>query len=258
MIPRIYLPRKLDVGFRLNLDNDHQRYIKNVLRLQPGNSLTLFDGSGWEYHAVISGFPDRGVDVVIDEKKIIPADHNLPVTLGQALPKGEKMEFIIQKSTELGVDRIIPFKSSRTVVRLSNDGSNRKLARWRKIAAEAARQCGRGNVPQIGEVVSFREFLSIPAKEALKIIFWESEEDRLLKDILRNRKYRNAASLHIVVGPEGGFSPQEIQEASEAGFLSASLGSRVLRTETVSLAVLSIIQYEFGQPSSKKSRSRVE
>ncbi|MDO9515522.1 MAG: 16S rRNA (uracil(1498)-N(3))-methyltransferase [Syntrophales bacterium] len=244
-IPRIYHPQALSEGTPAELEEEYCAYLRDVLRLKEGDELTLFDGMGHEYRAVISGFAPTAVhlDVITKEDISLPETR---ITLAQSLPKGSKMEFIIQKATELGVSRIVPFISSRSIPRLSGDRAAGKAARWRKVAVEASRQCGRGDVPEVSEIVSFNEMLRTADGDALRIILWEAEEQLGIREILTDERYAEANGFCIVIGPEGGFSWEEIEKARQSGFISVSLGRLILRTETAPLAVLSIIQYEKG------------
>jgi len=244
-IPRIYHPQALDEGTSTRLGEEYCAYLRDVLRLKEGDGLTLFDGVGHEYRALIRGFSSRAVhlDVLTKEDIRLPETR---ITLAQSLPKGSKMEFIIQKATELGVSRIVPFISSRSISRLTGDRATGKTKRWRKVAVEASRQCGRGDVPEVNEIVSFDEMLRSADGDALRIILWEAEAQRGIREILTDEMYAEADRFCIVIGPEGGFSWEEIEKARRSGFLSAGLGRLILRTETAPLAVLSILQYEKG------------
>jgi len=244
-IPRIYNPQELSEGISSELGKEYFTYIKDVLRLKKGDELILFDGAGHEYSTVIRDFYSRNVclDIIRKETILLPDTH---ITLAQSLPKGGKMEMIIQKSTELGASRIVPFISSRSIPRLTGSRATAKAARWRKIAIEASRQCGRGNVPEVSEIVSFDEMLSTPDRHTLRIILWEAEQELRIREILTDEKHAGVDSFFIVIGPEGGFSWEEIEKARQCGFISASLGRLILRTETAPLAVLSILQYEKG------------
>lgn len=249
--PRIFNPRLPDEGDFLELEKENSRYIKNVLRLKRGDRIILFDGIGSENEAIIDNIQTGKVTIKITEKKNIKVP-DIYVTLAQSLPKGNKMDLITQKSTELGASRIIPFVSSRSIPKLPESRTSSKITRWRKIAIEASRQCGRTSIPELTEVVSFEKMLSLRRKEELGIILWEDEEKRGIKEILRDRKYKDVESFFIIVGPEGGFSKDEIEKALNNSFLSASLGKFVLRTETAPLAILSILQYEKGMSGTKE------
>ena len=244
-IPRIYNPQELHEGISSELGREYFTYIKDVLRLKKGDELILFDGAGHEYRTVIRDFSSRDVclDIIRKETIKLPATR---ITLAQSLPKGGKMDLIIQKSTELGANRIVPFISSRSIPRLTGARAAGKAARWRKIAIEASRQCGRGDVPEVSDIVSFDEMLNAPGRHTLRIILWEAEPELGIREILTDEKHAGVDSFFIVIGPEGGFSWEEIEKARQCGFISASLGRLILRTETVPLAILSILQYEKG------------
>lgn len=245
MTPRIYFPGSPEPGESLELPADQLRYLRNVLRLSSGDTLILFDGRGFEYSAVITGLGGRRARVKITAKNRVPEAPGPKLTLAQALPKGAKLEWIIQKATELGASGILPFTSARAIPKIQASKMEDRLSRWRKIAAEAAEQCGRFDVPEIHGIVTFEKLLERPATGSLKIIFWEAESERSLREVLGD----NAAGIQdvfVVVGPEGGFAPGEIDRARAAGFVTASLGRRVLRVETAALAVLAILQYSLG------------
>lgn len=244
-IPRIFLPCPMEVGFLCDLREEDQTYIKSVLRLKKNDHLVVFDGQGHEYQAMISSIQANRTVVEI-LKKYHPRDKPVRITLSQALPKAGKMDFIIQKATELGVDRVIPFQSARCVSRLTDDNKRQKESRWQKIAVEAARQCGRADVPVISPCVDFQEMIGSVEARGVKIIFWEEETQTGLSDVLRRQRSEGAEDLFIVVGPEGGFLKEEVDQARHAGFQSVSIGRQILRVETAVLAILAIIQYEKG------------
>ena len=269
--PRIFSPQPLHEQQLYSLGDDHQHYLRHVLRIRIGDAITLFDGSGSDYRGVVERLDARELAVRIIDRAAM-AGKTCRLTLAQALPKGAKMDDIVEKATELGVDRIIPFLSSRSVPKWSVEKAADRVGRWQKIAMEAARRCRRPDIPPIADVVSYEDMLrmapqSIAASSPLraesepaakhpalagvrdgdccKIIFWE-EEGRSVKAILHDANSRQADHFFLVVGPEGGFSRAEIDSARERGFAVASLGAQVLRVETASLVVLAILQYEMG------------
>lgn len=236
----------MEEGSTIEFGGENLHYIKTVLRLKRGDSLILFEGLGFEYEATIRDFTAQSIIIEITKKKRIQVGDSIKITLAQALTKGNKMDFIIQKASELGVKRIIPFKSSRSIPKLSENKIPLKISRWHRIAIEASRQCGREDVPEITDIITYDKVLKYPGKGAFKIIFWEKESKIGIKEILRDKKYDGITDFFIIVGPEGGFSKEEIEMASSVGFLSVSLGRLVLRVETAALAILSILQYEKG------------
>jgi len=244
-IHRIYHPHTLERDTSLELGEEDLRYLKSVLRLKEGDKLVLFDGMGSEYGTRIEEFCGHTVSLKVFDKRSIPFPDS-GITLAQSLPKGTKMDFIIQKATELGVSRIIPFVSSRSIPRLTREKAAAKHKRWKKISIEASKQCGRTKIPELSELSGFEAMLDLPSDDALRIILWEAEAERGLKVILRDSKDRGIRDFFIIVGPEGGFSWQEIDTSVRQGFVTASLGRNILRVETASLAILSILQYELG------------
>lgn len=244
-VPRIFLPRPLDVGSICPLRREDQTYIQAVLRLKKNDHLVVFDGQGHEYQAVIVNMQaDRTVVEIL--KKYPLHDKPFRITLSQALTKAGKMDFIIQKATELGVDRVIPFQSARSVSRLTDDKKKQKESRWQKIAVEAARQCGRADVPLISPCVDFEAMVGDRYRPGVKIIFWEEETQNGLRDLLRRQPSVWVEEYSVIVGPEGGFMKEEVARARQAGFQSVSIGRQILRVETAVLAILAIIQYEKG------------
>ncbi len=220
------------------------RHIGRVLRLGVGDTLYLLDEDGCEYQAIIIAKSSKAVEVELLKKNPPRDDSTITVILGQALPKAQKMDYIVQKATELGVSTIIPFFTVRTVISLDDQRSKKRQGRWQKIAMEATKQCGRLVVPRIEDVMPFKEVLKKYSDNLLKIILWEDEKNIKLKEVLkRNQPPQNVIFL---IGPEGGFTDDEVDIAGEAGFQSVSLGRYILRTETAGLCLLGILQYEWG------------
>ncbi|MEN6318681.1 MAG: 16S rRNA (uracil(1498)-N(3))-methyltransferase [Syntrophaceae bacterium] len=242
---RLYFPGGMGENNYCKLGEEHLRYVKSVLRMKKGDRLILFDGAGWEYETVIQAFSSDGITVNVLHKEKVP-DKRIIITLFQALPKAGKMDFIVQKATELGADRIIPFLSSRSIPQLTAEKATLKISRWNTIAAEAAKQCGRADIPEISDILSFNKMLAYPEREGLKIFFWEEESEKGIKDVLHNTKHEMIERIAVVIGPEGGFTKEEVSNAVEMGFISVSLGRNILKVETAALTILSIIQYEKG------------
>jgi 16S rRNA (uracil1498-N3)-methyltransferase len=167
--------------------------------------------------------------------------------MGQSLVKGDKMDLIVQKVTEMGVSSIIPFVSSRSVIRLEGQRMEKRLARWRRIAVESSKQCGRVVPLRVERVVSFHDILQWPGGSAVRIILWERANDRL-KSLLHETApdHIRLHGVFFLVGPEGGFSDAEVKQAEDVSFKPTSLGSRILRVETAGLSLLSILQFEWG------------
>ena len=227
----------------LKIEGDEVKHIRKVLRLKAGDEIVVFDGLGKEFEGTI--VEERLSSVVIRVQNIISSkkDSPLEVTLAQSLLKGEKMDYLIQKATELGVKKIIPFFSSRSVPLLEKSGRLKRHHRWERIAIEASKQCGRGVVPKIEPLQGYSEMLQSVSPDPLRLILWEREKTNL-KEVLG--KSIGMKEIFFIIGPEGGFSQEEIEEANKAGFLRVTLGRRILRAETASLCLLSILQYDWG------------
>jgi 16S rRNA (uracil1498-N3)-methyltransferase len=213
--------------------------------MRKGDKLLLFDGAGCEYEAVILGHDQERVHLEIMKKTLIAVDA-VHITLAQSLPKAKKMDLIIEKACELGASRIIPFLSARSVPQLSPEKTGPKHNRWQKIALEAARKCHSTGIPEVATILGFEEMLRSARPDAAKIIFWEEEKRRSLKQVLHERGSAKDREFFLIVGPEGGFTGEEIAQAESGGFVSVSLGRQILKVETASLAILAIIQYERG------------
>ena len=251
-IPRLYLPHPLETGAVCSAAADQARYLKTVLRMKEGDPLLIFNGTDWEYEAVIRRQTAEGMELEITGRRKLP-EAVIHVTLCQAVPKAEKMDGIIRHATELGAERIVPFFAERSVPRWRPDQLPRKRERWQKIAVEASRQCGRSDIPEVGEIVTFERMLRDVPEGGLRLIPWEEETIRGLREVLRDPARAGMTEFVLVIGPEGGFSAGEIDQARQAGFLSVSLGKRVLRVETASLAVIAVLQYESDGRETEKN-----
>ncbi len=217
-------------------------HVKNVLRMKPGEDVRVSDGRENTYLCCIRSF--EGQTAVLDILKELDPDTELPsrIVLFQGLPKGDKMEWIVQKAVELGAYRIVPFAAKRSVVRLDEKKAAKKQARWQLIAKGAAEQSGRGIIPEVGAVCSFAEALRMAGELDVVLIPYELEEGmkktaRILEGIAPGQ------SVGIFIGPEGGFEKEEVDKAKGAGAHAVTLGKRILRTETAGPAALSILMY---------------
>ena len=223
---------------RVVLTGDEARHIGAVLRMRPGDEVLLINGEGTECIAEISSFTDSTVELLIKNRRVCSAEPNVKVTLFQCLPKQGKMELIIQKCVELGVDRIVPTVSSRCVVKI--DGKENKLVRWNKVSQEAAKQCGRASVPEVTAPVQLDK--ADLSGYGLVIIPYENENETTLKSVLRNNE--DTESIAVIIGPEGGFEPKEVESVLARSGRAVSLGRRILRTETAGMACIAQIMYE--------------
>lgn len=220
----------------ITIRGEKARYLVTVLRCRTGDPLFIHDEKGNVYSAKITGVANKEVFAELIEKTDFDAESRLNITLLQGLLKGEKMDLVIQKATELGVKEIVPVVTERCQVR-----QTRKAGRWVKIAEEASRQAGRNSVPLIGETIEFKELGTVSRPEG--IIFWEQGGEGL-GNVLNRFKGRRRISLFT--GPEGGFSAEEINAAAEKGFVPATLGKRILRAETAAITAVAITQYALG------------
>ncbi len=220
-------------------------HITRVLRMEVGDRILLFDGSGYEYQAELTQIDAKECKALILEKSYSELEPEISVTIFQGIPKSGKMESIIQKSVELGVSAIVPTALDRCVAKLeSGKKETEKLKRWNKIALEAAKQCGRGKVPQILPSMTFHEALQAMKPMDLALMPYEllgHQGDTSLKKVLSQTECK---SIGILIGPEGGFTDAEAEKAKNAGLTMVGLGKRILRTETVASAMLAMIMYE--------------
>ena len=201
--------------------------------------LTVCDGTGNDYEAEITEISEDNIKLEIKKTTFTESEPMVKITLFQGLPKGEKMELIIQKCVELGVFSIIPVNTERCIVKLDSKKEKKKIERWQKISESAAKQSGRGIIPEIGNVISFSEALKKAADMDMAMIPYELEQDRGIKAFLDEyKKLENKKTLGIFIGPEGGFSAEEIEKAVSSGVVPVTLGKRILRTETAGLTAV--------------------
>lgn len=244
-MPRFFINHSATLGEMVTLEGEDARHIAAVLRMKVGEKITICDFFNTEYTCEIEEVKGGAVRLKVLGAEPVESEPPFPIVLCMALPKGDKMDLIVQKAVELGVGEILPFISMHTVVKPDEKGREKKRERWQKIAKGAAEQCGRGRIPQIGEIQSFGTLLAQFEKEkALKLFCYEREERRTLSRAFRENP--NPGKLVFFVGAEGGFDEKEAEAAERAGFLSISLGKRILRCETAPLFVLSgaIFAYE--------------
>lgn len=235
---RLFLPPEDLTSKQIIIRGEQARHLSLVLRAKPGDSLAVFDGQGHRYICKISSVHKKEVLAEKINKEPYSAESTVSITLAQGIPKGNKMDFIVQKATELGVKKIIPLITEYSQVRKTG-----RVERWRKIALSASQQSGRGKIPEIDEPVNFKGFIEGNVI-GYGIIFSEGEKRQSLKKTLNN--FQSTDMITLLVGPEGGFSEDEVSTAIQKGFISVSLGPRILRTETAPITALSIIQYELG------------
>lgn len=243
--PRIYRPQPFTAGELQFLDGNWRRYLKTVLRLREGDPVILFDGRGREGAATVTGITREGVSVRIDACRSVPYGER-PLTLAQALPKGETMDAIIRKAAELGVTAIQPFLADRSVPRLTPEKARHRVARWQTLAVEACRQSRRADIPRVNDICSFPEFIAASTGGEVRLMLWEEERQTGLRELLRGQSDRRDDPHVVVIGPEGGFTEAEVGLARRHGYHTAGLGRRILKVETAAVAALAIVQYERG------------
>lgn len=237
--PRIYSPQALSSNTTLTLAADASHHLAKVLRMQSGAELVLFNGDGGEYPATITAIDKRSVSVATGQLTESVLESPLQLHLGIAMSKGERMDWIVQKATELGVTHLTPLISERVEVRLQGERAEKKLAHWRGIAIAACEQCGRNRLPLIEEIQTLSDWLQTTDADAKFVLHHRAAVP------LDNNAPR-PASVALLIGPEGGLSDSEISAAQRQQFAPLQLGPRVLRTETAPLAAISVLQFLWG------------
>lgn len=238
-MPRFYLPENLSVGQTVSLPDGIIRHL-NVLRVRTGTEITLFDGKGKAHAAQLTVLEKRRAEAEILREDTTDNESPLNITLIQSISSGDRMDFTLQKSVELGVTAIQPVISERCIVRLDGERAAKRLARWQEIVISACEQSGRNTVPPVLPIIGYREALDKMPSESTKLIM-SINRARKLGDIRHP-----SGAIVFMVGPEGGWTEQEEQQAFDAGFQAVTLGKRILRTETAALAALAAMQTLWG------------
>ena len=242
---RFFIPREHISENQITVTGEDTVHITKVLRLKKGDTLTCCDGQGFDYEAKIAEVSKMTVLCDILRKTKSDTEPNIKVTLIQGIPKASKMDYIIQKTTELGISEIFPCELNRCVAKLDGE---KKIERWQKIAKEAAQQSGRGIVPTIRPKINISEAVKVLKSADISFVAYECEDKTVIKTVLKTKS--EPKSVAFMVGAEGGFDKSEIDFLIENGIPSVSLGKRILRTETAGEAVLSMIMYEIGDINS--------
>ncbi len=241
---RFFLPKKQIHEGHGSVEGQELEHLRKVLRLKPGDSITVFDDTGWEHEAVIRSLSDAQGRIEILHSHDAQRESPLQITLAVGLTKGDKLDFVVEKATELGVQRIIPFSSAFAVPKLDERKIAARTQRWQKIALSATKQCGRTRVPVVEPLCALQELLARPQSYAVKLFFWEKEDECSLRQL--HEKYFSAQTVLLAIGPEGGFSDEEAELARRGGFELAHLGRRILRAETAAMTALSLVQFLWG------------
>lgn len=237
-IPRIYHHGAIALNHEFALDDDAANHVGRVLRMAVGSELLLFNGDGFNYPARISNSDKKRVYVIAGAQQPNPVESPLKIHLGQGISRGDRMDFAIQKAVELGVTEITPLFTERCGVKLDGERLAKRNEQWQKIAISACEQSGRSVVPVVHPAVSLDSWLAQDTKE-LKLTLHPWAKDTI-KTLIPN------PDIRLVIGPEGGFSEQEMALTTAAGFNGIQLGPRVLRTETAALTAISALQLQFG------------
>jgi 16S rRNA (uracil1498-N3)-methyltransferase len=244
-IPRIFTDSPLNAGASCELDANAAQHVGRVLRMQPGQSLLLFNGDGQDYSATITEAGKKRVEVSVEAAQPNLTESNLEIVLGQTLSKGDRMDYAVQKAVEMGVTRIVPLASERSEVKLKGDREDKRLRHWRQVAISAAEQCGRAKVPDILPVMALPEWFEHTGDCDLRLVLHHRTEQSL-------DSMDKPTRIALMIGPEGGLSHDEIASAEVAGFLPVALGPRVLRTETAPVAAMALCQWLWGDIGSKE------
>src|SRR6266446_153189 len=238
LAPRFFAPVELSPGAEIELPERAARHCA-VLRLRCGDAVTVFNGEGGEFAAKLTRASRNNARAVVISMQALERESPLAIVLAQCVSGGDRMDVTLQKSTELGVSRIVPIASERSVVRLSSDRADRRVAHWRDVVVAACEQCGRNRVPEIAGITELDTFLAGASSDELRLLL-APNASRAMKHLIPGR------AVTLLVGPEGGFTPEERRRAEGSGFVPVCFGPRVLRTETAPLAAIAAMQALWG------------
>lgn len=239
-IPRIFCQEPIGANSRMALDANAARHVGRVLRMGSGDELVLFDGNGGEYPSRIVEADKRDIRVECGERANIDCESPLEITLAQGVSKGERMDYTIQKAVELGVRRIVPINTERSVVNLRGERLEKRFEHWRGVIISACEQCGRNTLPQLLPMMNLSEWLLQPVNGTGLLL------DHRAAIGINTLQLTAAAACTLLIGPEGGLSELERTAAERAGYRGMRLGPRILRTETAALTALAAIQSRWG------------
>lgn len=238
---RFFASNESILGDSVVLTGTDASHIRTVLRLQSGDKIQVLDGKGSLYVVRLTDVKAKSVKGEIISSEKVNTESPLKIHLGQSLIKGNKFDVVLRKSVELGVETITPLMTERTVVKSDGD---KKITRWQKIAEESCKQCGRTSIPNVSEnIIKLDDFCQQESGADLKLMFWELEREKGLKDINPDNI---PSSVSVLIGPEGGFTIAEVEAARSHGFQTVGLGPRILRAETAPMVVLSLLQSKWG------------
>ena len=238
---RFYIPPDAIKGGKIYAGKEESRHIASVMRLKEGDGVTVFDGSGKEYIGRIESIKNKNVIIGIEKSFTAAEKPSAEISLAQVLIKKDKMDYIVEKATELGAAAIIPLETERSVIHADKTREVHKFERWQKIAIAAAKQCGRNDLPEIKSITPFKEMLRSFADYDIVIMPCLFEGTIPLKDALK--KIKDPKKMLLLIGPEGDFTPDEIARAEREGALLVSLGKLVLKSDTAAVAALAILNH---------------
>ncbi|MCW8195446.1 16S rRNA (uracil(1498)-N(3))-methyltransferase [Proteobacteria bacterium 005FR1] len=238
-IPRVYIDQPLQLGQQVELPSDRAHYVANVLRLAPGRPLILFNGQGGEYSSTLVNTSKKSATVQLDSFDPVDRESSLDLELAIGLSRGDRMDWVIQKATELGVSRISLLDTERSEVKLKADRAAKKMSHWQQVIISACEQCQRNRLPVLNAPRDFGALLA-QCDSKRKLILHPT------CDSLEPASMSATDSITVLIGPEGGFSEEEVEIATDHGFTGWQLGSRILRTETAPIAALAILQFALG------------
>lgn len=238
-VSRIYLPAAIECGSNITLPDELGHYVVNVLRLKSGAAITLFNGQGGEYVGVLSRVEKRRVEVKVEEYLSKDVESPLDITLAQGVSRGERMDYTLQKVVELGVTKIIPLITERTVVNIKGDRRIKRREHWQGVVKSACEQSGRNIVPEVEELATMDDWMQKQGA-GLQLVLHHRTKQGL------NAMAYQGGPITLLIGPEGGLSQGEIEFAQDKGFIPVCLGPRVLRTETAAVAALAAMQVLWG------------
>lgn len=237
-IPRIHTPQPLAAGQRIDLDDNAANHVARVLRMQAGEQIRLFNGDGQDYPAVLAEVGKRTVAVEIATPVPAASESPLRIHLGQTMSRGDRMDYAVQKATELGVNDITPLHSERCEVRLKGERQEKREGHWQQVAISACEQSGRAVVPNVHPIQTLADWVNSVQADLRLVLHHHSAAPLELST--------PPASVALLVGPEGGLTEEEVNLARQAGFLPVAFGNRVFRTETAPVAAISILQWLWG------------
>jgi 16S rRNA (uracil1498-N3)-methyltransferase len=240
-IPRIYTEQVLVADSPLKLEAGPSAHIARAMRMRVGDQLTLFNGRGGEFDACVNAVDKKTVTVDIGEHRDTEIESPLAIHLGIAISRGDRMDWVVQKATELGVQRVSPLITERTEVKLKSDRAEKKTQHWQQIAIAACEQCGRNTIPKIQPLQSLTSWVATTEADGKFVLHHRALAERTTGS--------KPSTIALLIGPEGGLSPVEISLAEDAGYQALRLGPRVMRTETAPLAAMAILQSQWGDMS---------